>query len=424
MITRNLANPNSNQSNGTDKETLKMTVLNKAKFLATTCTLALLATAANAADRYLVISDAMPKAAAKEVLKKTVQLMDGLEPGDRLTVIDGPSTRSVLSVALPSGEDGAVIKSNRNLKKKHFLPSISALKKFTDEAQKTAANLPANAVPMQVNVSGVLDLMALHVSAEPEIIFMGSSRYYDDRWPEFSMRVSFPNDAHVRFSPAATPFGAKGREGTLEGLRVHFCELEPQNAYVKPMQRDGLRRAIGLMVQAHGATLASFTSETKTCIDRAIARTAQDAKRYAPDPSHQQIKVYNAEQTAGVSGATLKQQRDLAGKLKLPKAEFQSVLDDIQKGTLRLAEVYLHDTDSEDGDVVTLVAGKVKFDVHLTKKPVKRVVPVMDGKLVVIGKRDGGGGITLGLRTDQNDRLHSPVMRVGQSIEIPFFVQS
>jgi len=401
-----------------------MTFLNTAKILATTCTFALMAAGAQAADRYLVISDTMPKTAAKEVLKKTVKLMNGLEPGDRLTVINGPSTRSVLSVELPQGEDGKVIMSNRNLKKKHFLPSVVALKKFTDAAQKSEMALPLNAVPMQVNVSGVLDLMALHASAEPEIIFMGSARYYDERWPEFSMRVSFPNDAHVGYAPAATPFGAKGRENTLTGLRVHFCELEAQDAYVKPMQRDGLRRGIALMVQGHGATLASFTSETDTCIDRAIARTSEDTKPFVADPSHKTMKIYDASQTAGVTGATLKAQLKLAKRLNLPVDQKKIIFDDLHKGTLRLAEVFLHDTDSEDGDVVTLVAGRVKFDVYLTKKPVKRIVPVMDGKLIVIGKKDGGGGITLGIKTDQNDRLHSPVMRVGQSIEIPFFVQS
>jgi hypothetical protein len=90
-----------------------------------------------------------------------------------------------------------------------------------------------------------------------------------------------------------------------------------------------------------------------------------------------------------------------------------------QQQPVRLIELMLWDTHAADGDVVRVIGGGLTRDVLLTKSPT--VVHVPDngsGVIQVVGVKDGGGGITLGIKGAQRSVL-MPIMSEGQTLSLP-----
>lgn len=86
---------------------------------------------------------------------------------------------------------------------------------------------------------------------------------------------------------------------------------------------------------------------------------------------------------------------------------------------LRLVSVSVWDSDAEDGDVVAVVSGGYRREVALTKAVQTIAFPVDGSSLVqFVGVRDGGGGITLGLRGPSQEIL-MPIMSEGQTLSLP-----
>ena len=220
------------------------------------------------------------------------------------------------------------------------------------------------------------------------------------------------------YEPSATPFGAGGRAGTLDGMRIHFCDLD--GSYAKPSQRRGLQKAIGLQVQGHGAVLASFTASIDACVDRALTGDTTGTEIFEWNGTDEDLIVYDAEKTGTISPTFVADQIKMLDHLPLNQDEKADLVIQITTGATIMAQVQLHDTDSEDGDVVALVSGSVRIQVPLRKAPRWIAVPIHKGNLIVEGVYDGGGGITVGVRTQADDKLRSPVMRVGEQIKIPF----
>jgi hypothetical protein len=385
---------------------------------ATLSALALAPLAADAADRIVVLSDTMPKENARTVLAQSKYIMSQLQPGDTLTFLNGPEGREIARLDLSDTQTAEDILSSKRKTNQFFSGALQSVQDFAVSAAKKAEKLDADAVPMQVNLPGVLHNLTIHASKTPDVLVFGSLRYHDPRLPAYSMAHSFPNDAHVFYTPSETPFGAAGRDGQLEGTRVHFCDLD--QGYVKEMQRLGLERATGLLVQGYGATFANATSDVAQCVRSGLAGHVDATKSYTPDQSDRTVRIYNALHTGQMPASTSQEQNALFNRLDLPQDQKAELANLMSQKRVMLAEVYLYDTASSDGDVVALISGKVRFDVPLTHKKTRVVVPITDGKLVMQGVHDGGGGITVGLRTQDGDELTSPVMRVGQTVEVPF----
>lgn len=86
---------------------------------------------------------------------------------------------------------------------------------------------------------------------------------------------------------------------------------------------------------------------------------------------------------------------------------------------LRLAEVSLFDTHAEDGDIIAVESAGYRREVVLTKTPQLITIPVDSTALFrITGVRDGGGGITLGLR-GSSQQVMAPIMSEGQTISLP-----
>jgi hypothetical protein len=86
---------------------------------------------------------------------------------------------------------------------------------------------------------------------------------------------------------------------------------------------------------------------------------------------------------------------------------------------LRLVELTLWDSQAPDGDVVRVVSAGYSRDVVLHKQPVVLAVPVQGSMPIqIVGVRDGGGGITLGVQGLQSPVM-APIISEGQTITLP-----
>lgn len=125
--------------------------------------------------------------------------------------------------------------------------------------------------------------------------------------------------------------------------------------------------------------------------------------------------------------------------MKLPNADKEALRKDLatpgqparstnpatapaQQQPVKLVELVLWDTDAADGDVVRVLSGGFAQDVPLAKSPAVVLVPYSGAAVQVVGVRDGGGGITLGVRGSDNTLL-MPVMSEGQVLSLPVRLQ-
>lgn len=86
---------------------------------------------------------------------------------------------------------------------------------------------------------------------------------------------------------------------------------------------------------------------------------------------------------------------------------------------LRLVSVFLWDTNVEDGDVVAINSAGYKREILLTKAGQMISFPVDSTSVVqIVGVRDGGGGITIGIRGPSQE-IMMPIMSEGQVLALP-----
>lgn len=91
----------------------------------------------------------------------------------------------------------------------------------------------------------------------------------------------------------------------------------------------------------------------------------------------------------------------------------------VSSPVLRLVSISLWDTHAEDGDVVAVVGGGYRREIVLTKTIQTIAFPVDRLAMVeIVGVRDGGGGITLGIRGSSQEIL-MPIMSEGQTLSLP-----
>ncbi|WP_290923516.1 hypothetical protein [Halodesulfovibrio sp.] len=99
----------------------------------------------------------------------------------------------------------------------------------------------------------------------------------------------------------------------------------------------------------------------------------------------------------------------------LPPEKAEHMMLEAEGGYTSLAWVTLWDDCAEDGDIVEVSAGGMKYTVPILHKPTTIVVPYSldNAELKIRGVRDGGGGITIAAKTSV-DSLPIPPMVEGE----------
>lgn len=394
--------------------------------LARTTALALCAAtpmAATADTQVFVLSDAYPEAVAKDVGRQIAAAMMALEPGDTLTLYDGPAQSEITRVSIPDDARGALMQQSAGHKKKFLKPAAMAMQGHLIEAIKTHQRAPIDVPSMQVAVPDVLDQMRYAAGTgageKPEVVFVGSPRLHDPRAVEFSMATGYPNDAHFRLPPGLSPYGQPSGGAALAGMNVHFCSTD--EAWVKqPTHRNGVERALSLLVSGYGAQLATFSPNLPQCFDRAARKDASNAKTFRIDPNVTEPLMIDASLALIAPDTAKPAMLSKIADMPISDDDKIKIGGDVDSGKVVIQTVWLYDTDSEDGDRVAIVSGDVSFEVALRKQHQMVHVPVTNGQLKIVGVADGNGGITVGIRTEADDRLRTPVMQVGETISIAF----
>lgn len=92
------------------------------------------------------------------------------------------------------------------------------------------------------------------------------------------------------------------------------------------------------------------------------------------------------------------------------------LLREVSSGHLKLAWLTLWDYQVEDLDRVEVNSGGLRREVTLLHQPTTITVPVGAGLPIVIrGVHDGGGGVTLGVKSGEQELIFPP-LPVGQSV--------
>ncbi|HZR04164.1 MAG TPA: hypothetical protein VFA81_13455 [Burkholderiales bacterium] len=153
---------------------------------------------------------------------------------------------------------------------------------------------------------------------------------------------------------------------------------------------------------------AAFTKE------RALAVTVVDADQIDAALDGMQLSPYDKAQMRALLTPSGAQQTGAGTTSNAPAANAPT-----QISSLRLVSVSVWDTDAADGDVVAITSAGYRREVVLSKTVQVVTFPVDSTATVqVTGIRDGGGGITLGLRGPSQELL-MPIMSEGQTISLP-----
>lgn len=96
------------------------------------------------------------------------------------------------------------------------------------------------------------------------------------------------------------------------------------------------------------------------------------------------------------------------------------VRSDVNQGRVKLAWLTVWDTQAEDGDIVRLQSS-ASFPIEVMALNAKTTIAIpypADGKVLVTGVRDGGGGITVALQSG-SALIDWPTMAPGDTLNLP-----
>lgn len=383
-------------------------MLTKTLLLTTALTAALYSAGTAAKDRIVVLAEDYPLETAETIASSLAGLFDALRSGDRLLGIRAGSGATLFEAAVP---DDPLFDRHLAHRTKHLRPAWEAAMRHLKDSTETPPRGPA---PSQVDFPGMLEALGYFAATKPEVTFFGEPRFVDERTPEFGMMKGYPTDGHFGLSRSDTPFGTAGLEGTLEGIQIHFCATSDD--WANEAHREGVQRTYALLADGYGAQLATFSADIAGCSARFREGRSDGARMFQRNP---------ADQRFGMVDVTLpppppQPDPPPTPSAAAPAAELPLELRlAIATGTVEMQNLFLFDTDKEDGDVVEIVATGFQQQVRLTKAGLALEVPVTQGALIVIGRADGGGGITVGIRTDDGRTIASQKIRVGERLAIP-----
>ncbi|MDA7946099.1 MAG: hypothetical protein MPJ78_01335 [Hyphomicrobiaceae bacterium] len=107
------------------------------------------------------------------------------------------------------------------------------------------------------------------------------------------------------------------------------------------------------------------------------------------------------------------------GLVKMPKVEKERLSQELKAGNVRIAAIWLWDNQAQDGDAVQINSGGFSQTIAIANSPTMYYVPVQTGTNArITAVADGGGGVTLGVKTIVGP-FPLPPLVVGQSLEVP-----
>lgn len=354
-------------------------------------------------------------AGAKATYASVIEILGELGPEMRLEVIANPGTTQIFDLVTP-----ADMKDHPDWRRGFFKQAIKSLQghaKLSFERGQSSGVDPAN----QVGLQDILSALPTRAVEKPEVIIFGSPRHNAGNDQKNNIISRFPNDKFLDLPVQFSRYGTKGIKSSLNGMRVHVCLLD--DGFVDPRHPDMLERFTSLRLTELGGVLATWSFDTKECARRALSSRSDGQRTFTRNKREKTPAFYEIEEVVAAPPTDLNVQLSLLQNMGLSQSVTTAMAAKISSGVLELISVQVYDTNEEDGDAVIIKSDDAEIEVTLTKARQRVTLPVVDGMVTMVGLRDGNGGITVGIETNDGRQSLTPVMSVGEVISIPFFSQ-
>jgi hypothetical protein len=225
--------------------------------------LALFAFDANSQTYSFVISPVQSAADAKTQVQTILQKAANLPAGENIIIMDGRSGESIAQLQSHGP------KRVRAFKRKNG-ENISKLLTFAK-----AARLMPGRIKRSLHIPRIVpELAQLSNDNQMHVILLGAPLFDEPQESGTSMAGGLiPSDEHLNASRAANPFGLKGQENWLKGIRIHW-QFPRHNAFMNKAHTYAIHRFWTLYIEGMGGALVSFGGELETLLKRA----SKDAK--------------------------------------------------------------------------------------------------------------------------------------------------
>lgn len=366
---------------------------------------------AEAKTRIVVLASDYSASTAERIANELANVFAGVTAGDRLIGIRGGSGDTIFQAIIPNDP---LYASHQGHRDKLLNPAWMDAMSYLEASIAVTTTDPVGTPSSQIDFPGSLGTIGYYAAENPEVVFFGDARYFAARQPDFSMVNRFPTDGHYSLSRSDTPFGVVGMEGTLNGVRIHFCMTADD--WVNDAHKEGVHRTHALLAAAYGAQLTTFSADLTDCAARFAEGKADGARKFERNADDHRFGMVDVTLAAAPTTPVVE-----AAPAPVPAATAPDPLAAaIASGAVTMEELFLYDTNDEDGDEVEIVAQGFSYHMVLTKKGETMEVPLTQGALQVIGVVDGGGGgVTVGIRTKDGRSIVSDKIPMGESVAIP-----
>lgn len=233
---------------------------------------------AHGRDLVAAMSPYLEPAAAKKQNSALLRFLTHLEPGDRVTLVDGYHLKKIGDFNIPTDAKYSHPKVRMTMNKE----TVGALMRFRKNTMAPAGdNHPS--VTGAVQLPQLLRYAANNFkhSDKLDVIVLGSPLVDDPRSKSTSMATGlFPSDGHLFAPQSATPYSASNAN-SLSGVTVHIGYGD-EGIMNSDQHRFFVKRFWTLFVEQQGGKLGSFVGDLPTLFERINKRSPPLAHDFVP----------------------------------------------------------------------------------------------------------------------------------------------
>lgn len=225
---------------------------------------------AEARNAIIVLGTPTPQHDQAGVGSFVIDQARGLRPGDTLTVLDG-ERRTQIGPALSYKADDPAWRTPAQRRRyqqqlgysvqEHIAKEGGASRSWRvaiPDVLATVAEMVPNLPDRQADIIVIGRL--LHVSP--------SSSSGNERTWDMTPQGHIPNDAALK--GGVGPYGTRGRENALRGVKLHFCYVEGDSDFASPTHRTQAERVWRIYTMLQGAEIGSVAPYSVGCIERFV----------------------------------------------------------------------------------------------------------------------------------------------------------
>jgi hypothetical protein len=234
---------------------------------------------------------APPTAALSEQLMKL--FVNGLHPGDSLSVYDAPKRVEIATITLPDREAF----ERPAVRIQQFSGELIKIRRFLEarcRAQPEGAG-PANNLFFPQFLDDIArDRTEALPRGSASLLVVGSALYNDPGDPGISMLGGhYPSDSHLTAAPSASVFSTADKREALAGVDVHYCFTD--KSWFSDTYPKAVLRWWSLYVGSQQGLLATFTGDVATCFDRFEHSVTAGASVFKAETGGSELKMLIAQ---------------------------------------------------------------------------------------------------------------------------------